>query len=284
MINDETPEAIQTAMHLVSLSQAAAAPFKPTDHANYAHVIVPEGCKLHDISAALEKTAPTPTRKSGTIKLKSLASLIEHAKAEKAANLQSNPLQQGVLYADPDTCTITAVHNDSGLTPGWRDHRAVLKFEHTPEFLKWKGNNAQPKDQNQFAEFIEDNFADINPDHAAKLLTVATTIQATTGINFKSAKRLHDGQTQLTYNENIEAKAGADGSLTIPSTFNLALRIFKNAEPWALTARLKYRLHAGGVKFFYELDRPERVVEAAFADYIEKAKETGYPVLVGQPD
>ena len=41
------------------------------------------------------------------------------------------------------------------------------------------------------------------------------------------------GQSQLTYNEVIDAKAGSDGALKIPQTFNIGVRIFKNGEGYA---------------------------------------------------
>jgi hypothetical protein len=47
-------------------------------------------------------------------------------------------------------------------------------------------------------------------------------------------------------------------------------------------ARLKYRLTAGKVKFWYELDRPENVIEDAFESYIKQARESGYTVLLGK--
>lgn len=51
-----------------------------------------------------------------------------------------------------------------------------------------------------------------------------------------------------------------------------------------LNARLKYRLNQGSVKFWYELDRVERVVEDAFAGYVDKLRaESGYTVLLGAP-
>ena len=136
--------------------------------------------------------------------------------------------------------------------------------------------------QSEFAEWIEDNMADIQDPGAAQLLDVATTIQATTGINFSSAKRLQNGQVQLQYTETIEARAGATGALEIPREFTLGLRIFKNGGGYLLKARLKYRLHSGGVKFHYELDRPERSVEDAFAGYVAILREkSGYQVLLG---
>ncbi len=190
----------------------------------------------------------------------------------------------GYIYADPDSLEIVAVFNDQKAVAGWRDHRATFKASLTPEFLIWKNNNKQHKGQTDFAEFIEDNIADLQGAEASTLLAVATTIQATTGIDFKSARRLQDGQSQLAYTEVIDAKAGADGSLKIPQTFTLGLRIFKNGEGYKLNARLKYRIGSGAVKFWYELDRPERAVEDAFKGYVALvAEKTGYTVLIGKP-
>src|SRR6185369_12419611 len=106
---------------------------------------------------------------------------------------------QSYIYADPDQRTICAVFNDHrAADAGWRDHRVDFKAEYTPEFDRWLLNNGASKarGQTEFAEFIEDNLADITEPFAQQLLNVATTIQATSGINFSSAKRLQDGQTQ----------------------------------------------------------------------------------------
>lgn len=231
-----------------------------------------------DISDLVERVQSAPRRARGTITLKDLPSLLAYC-ADQAAQ------GHGLIYADGDSRVITAVFNDIRTgSPGWRDHRAEFKAEYTPEFSRWLANNgaAKARGQTEFAEFIEDNLADITEPYAQQLLNVATTIQATSGINFSSAKRLQDGQTQLAYTETIEARAGADGGLTIPKEFTLGLRIFKNGGGYLLKARLKYRLNAGSVKFWYELDRPERAVEDAFSGYVQEVRDkSGYTVLIG---
>jgi uncharacterized protein YfdQ (DUF2303 family) len=271
-----TSEALAVAEQLALLHAAALAP-KTVEGATFA--MVPNGYSHQDITAAIEKAQPAPARKRGIVTVKDVASLIAYAKDQGHAD-------NGYIYADPDSRTITAVFNDHRAqdAAGWRDHRATFTAEHTPEFARWLSNNgaAKAKTQSDFAEFLEDNVADIAEPFAHQLLEVATTIQASTGIEFKSAKRLQDGQTQLTYNEVIDARAGADGALTIPKEFTLGLRIFKNGEGYLLKARLKYRLTGGGVRFWYELDRPERAVEDAFGGYIAKVREeSGYAVLLG---
>ncbi len=137
-------------------------------------------------------------------------------------------------------------------------------------------------EQEDFAIFLEDNNADIQSPGGEILLSVALTLQAKTEVNFSSSKRLDNGQVQFTYSENIDARAGI-GALEIPREFTLGMRIFKNGEGYALKARLKYRLHSGKVKFWYELDREENVIEDAFSGYVNRLADCGYTVLLGKP-
>lgn len=269
------PEAMQIAEQLVGMTAAALIPNQAGD----AWLInVPPGYRQDDITSLVEKASAAPFRKRTSVALGDVPSLLAYCDDQQE---QAN----AYIYADPDARSITAVFNDQRAAgqPGWRDHRASFKAEFTPEFQLWLAQNKQAKSQTDFAEFIEDNLADLQGEDATLLLNVATTIQATSGINFASARRLQDGQTQLTYNEVVDAKAGADGALKIPQTFTLGLRIFKNGGGYKLTARLKYRLGGGSVKFWYELERPERAVEDAFTGYVSEVREkSGYTVLVGK--
>jgi len=231
----------------------------------------------------VEKMQECPRRKSGTVQLKDLDSLLLYC-ADQANKDTSDGAALGYIYADPDARKITAVFNDQRVGEGWRDHRAEYKAEYTPEFAKWVQQNKQQFSQTEFAEFIEDNMVDITAPAATALLEMATTIQAKTDINFSSAKRLQNGEVQLQYTENITATAGAGGALQIPKEFTLGLRIFKNGDGYKIHARLKYRLHGGNIRFWYELDRVERAIEDAFAGYVTTLREkSGYQVLLGTP-
>ena len=277
--NAATGEILKLTGVLTALAAAAA---DVHENGDYMHAIVPQGYKLEDISKAVEKMQLVPNRKSGTVKLKDLASLITYCQDMNTANASA---ETGFIYADPDGRNITAVFNDlRAAVPGWRDHQATFKSEFTPEFNNWLSNNKQAKTQTEFAEFIEDNLADITEPDAQSLLEIATTIQAKTDINFSSAKRLQNGQVQLAYTETIDARAGANGAMEIPKEFALGLRLFKNGEGYKLKARLKYRLNGGSVKFWYELDRPERAIEDAFSGYVATLREkSGFQVLLGAP-
>lgn len=262
-----------------ALTALAGVALEPRNINGHHFVIVPKDFARQDITDAVEKAQPVPARKRGTVALKDVTSFVAYCEDQGCSST-------GYIYADPDARTMTAVFNDHRNIDdgGWRDHRAVLKAEYTPEFDRWMRNSGQHKSQTEFAEFIEDNFADVAGDDAQTLLNVATTIQAKTDINFSSAKRLESGQVQLTYNEVINATAGANGALTIPKTFSLGLKLFKNGAGYLIKARLKYRLGQGGVKFWYELDRPEKSVEDAFSGYVEQVRtDSGYAVLLGAP-
>lgn len=270
-------DALQVAEQLMILAGAALAPQELGD-ARF--LTVPPGYSMQEVTGQVEKAQAMPSRKRGTVQVKDVASLLTclHDQMLQGAK------ETAYVYADPDARTITAIFNDQRGGAGWRDYRAALKAEYTPEFQRWLENNgaSRAKSQADFAEFIEDNLADVAEPFAQQLLTVATTIQASSGIEFKSARRLQDGQSQLTYHETINATAGADGALSIPKEFTLGLRIFKNGGGYLLKARLKYRLAAGSVKFWYELDRPERAVEDAFTGYVNEVREkSGYAVLIG---
>ncbi len=270
-------EVLQLTGMLTALATACADVHESGD---YMHAIVPKDFKLEDISKAVESMQATPRRKRGMVQLKSLDSLLAYCADQDGADDPAS--NHGYIYADHDTRRITAVFNDQRSKEGWRDHRAEFKAEYTPEFSKWVSKDKNQFTQSEFAEFIEDNLVDITEPAAQALLDVATTIQAKTDINFSSAKRLQNGQVQLQYTENIDARAGANGALEIPKEFALGLRIFKNGEGYKIKARLKYRLHSGTIKFWYELDRVERAIEDAFDGYVETAREkSGFVVLLG---
>ena len=242
------------------------------------HLVVPQDHKHIDLTAAIEKAGDSPRRKTGTVHLSEIGSFnVFVADQGVSGNVY--------IYADPDARTLTAVLNDhvhGDEEAGWRDHRAIFQAELSREFNTWMRNNKQPMEQEAFAIFLEDNIADVVEPSGETLLQVALTLQAKTEVNFSSQRRLDNGQVQLAYSETIDARAAA-GTIEIPREFAIGARLFKNGEGYKVRARLKYRLGGGKVKFWYELDRPETVIEDAFQAYINSARENGFTVLIGKP-
>jgi uncharacterized protein YfdQ (DUF2303 family) len=270
--NNGLAKAIQ---EICSMS-VAAADIKEIDGTT--HLVIPEGYKHVDLTAAIEKASAAPTRKTGTVHLSEIGSFNV---------LVADQGEPGLvyIYADPEARTLIAVLNDhvhSDETAGWRDHRVVFKAELSREFETWLRHNKKPMDQEEFAIFLEDNIADVVEPSGETLLQVALTLQAKTEVNFSSHKRLDNGQIQFAYSETIDARA-TGGAIEIPREFTLGVRLFKNADGYRVRARLKYRLASGKVKFWYELDRAENAIEDAFQAYVDSARENGFTVLFGKP-
>lgn len=244
---------------------------------NGQHLVLPPEYKHVDLTALVEKAGAAPYRKQGYVHLGDVRSFIAFVRE------QAHPTSC-YIFADPDSRTLTAVLNDNSATDtlaGWRDFRAIYKAELSREFEGWMKGNKKMMEQEDFAIFLEDNIADIVEPSGEVMMSVALTLEAKTEVAFSSAKRLDNGQVQLAYTENIDARAGA-GALEIPREFAIGVRLFKNGDGYKVRARLKYRLASGKVKFWYELDRPENVIEDAFEAYVTVARESGYTVLLGK--
>jgi len=242
------------------------------------HLVIPEGFKHLDLTAAQEKAGEFPKRKTGTVQLGDLSSFNVYVAD------QGEPYET-YIYADPDARTLTAVlneHDKDDDRAGWRDFRAVYKAELSREFTNWLQFNKKPMEQEDFAIFLEDNIADVVEPSGETLLQVALTLQAKTEVNFSSHKRLDNGQVQFAYSETVDARAGT-GMIEIPREFTIGLRLFKNGDGYKIRARLKYRLGGGKLKFWYELDRADNAIEDAFQAYIDQARENGFTVLIGKP-
>lgn len=166
--------------------------------------------------------------------------------------------------------------------PQWGDHRATFDLGFTPEWVRWTGSDNQPLAQVDFAYFIEDNMLDIVDPSGADILEVAQELVAKKSVDFKSSTRLSNGETSLSYEEKIEAASKRPGDLKVPSEFTIKIAPFVGIEPSTIKVRLRFRITDGRLLFIYKMDRPHKVVEAAFSqarDYIKT--KTGLPVLLG---
>lgn len=163
--------------------------------------------------------------------------------------------------------------------PSWCEHTAVLNLTTTPEWAKWLAKNNAKFDQVEFAEFIEDNATDITvpeTDDGATwptqldLMSTALTLQVKTGVNFSNVVRLQNGQTQLTYQENVQGHHGPDGTMVVPDKFALALAPFVASPKYLVKARLRYRAAGGKASFTYQVERPHLIIKNAFEDILKQ--------------
>lgn len=171
----------------------------------------------------------------------------------------------------------------------WGEHTVKLTLATTPEWTRWLQKNGQLIPQADFAEFIEENQLDIVEPDAGVILDVAQQLQGKKTVNFRSGKKLSNGQISFEYTEEIQVAGGngatsrTDGSMVVPDKFKLRLVPFIGALGVEIEARLRFRIGTDGkLSFAYLLNRPHLVIEQIFKgtrDEIEK--ETGLSVLMG---
>lgn len=242
------------------------------------YVLVPEGYDVRD----LENTLARPTRHRGTVVLNDVTSFIAYV------DRYSGGL--ACIYMQPPSGASTApkfvavLNEHGGEQAAWRDWRAIYEPTLSPEWLTWMQANGRSMSQVDFARFIEDNLPDVVDPIGATLLEVARSIEAKKKVQFGSAVRLSDGQTQLTYEEDIQGTA-AKGQLAIPEAIVLAIPVLLNGPLYRVTARLRYRLDGAKLALWVDLLRPHEIMQHAVKEAREAiATGVSLPIFVGKPD
>ena len=200
-----------------------------------------------------------PPRKAGTTIVRDYDSFIAYFTKHSDDDTE--------VYADIERRTITAVldaHHPGA--PRWGSHRLELRLRPTAAWEAWTAQDNKLVPQDKFGEFVEDNLTDFVEPTAATMLELAESFEATTKAEFQSSQRLDSGQRRFAYTEDVQAKAGHRGEITIPATLTLALRPFEGAEPYKVIARFKYRLDAGNLTLGFKIERPGDILAAAFDD------------------
>lgn len=235
--------------------------------------------QLIDLTDKLERQEPTPRRKHERITLHTGDSLAQYVNVHNAKD------GTAVVFADVEQASVVAILNaPNGKQAGWSDHRATLKLRFTDAWKRWIDRDGTMMSQTDFAALIEVGLIDIAEPDSATLLEIATTFEAHSAANFKSATRLESGERQFRYEETIDARAGRTGELQIPAEFIVVLQPFEGSDVYPLHARLRYRLNDGKLTLGYNLDRPRDVLATAFDDVLAAIETgTGLTALRGVP-
>ncbi|MBY0432293.1 MAG: YfdQ family protein, partial [Rhodospirillales bacterium] len=177
--------------------------------------------------------------------------------------------------------------------PRFGAHRTEYHFPLSDEWLAWVGSNSKPMSQVDFAAFIEDRILDVyDPpaglldlsqpvEHeadqdlramaakiggtfasAAKLLELSRGMEVYAAAKLKESTVLQSGERRLVFEEEHR---DADGRpITVPGLFLIAIPVFRSEGLFRLPVRLRYRAKSGGLVWWYELYKPEKVFESAF--------------------
>jgi len=231
----------------------------------------------------IEETFPSPMSRRGNILITSVKSFIE---------LVNRDYEEGasVIFAnlsgnDPGTITAIIDFHGNDNAPSWCEYRITLKLSYTADWLEWKKVLSVPKNQIDLAEFLEERYVDVheaNGVSGATILETALTLEAKKDVNFNSAIRLQNGDSQLKFDETTTARAGQKGEIEIPKEFVLLIPVFEGFEPVAIRVLFRYRIKDGTLIFILKPVNIERVLitirEAIMATIGE---QTELPVFLG---
>lgn len=250
------------------------------------YAFVPNRFSVHNLGELL----PQPTRKIGTVVLHDVDSFIDFAKRQGSLTSSSIYLDVNYRQLKIKATAVFNDHSDKADEAGWRDHRAVYEPIVSSEWDTWIKMNTLSMEQEIFANFIEANIADItsppnsNLPTGADMLTFVTALEETRKVKYGSAVNLQNGMVQIEFIE--DGDAGQKGKLNLFREFAIGIRPFFNGSGYEMRAFLRYRIdrNTAQIKFWYELQRPDKVLEDAAKVVIEAIRtKTGMPVFFATP-
>jgi uncharacterized protein YfdQ (DUF2303 family) len=262
-----------------------------SEEAAVLQIAVPKSMELKEIDT--EKLLPNPRRAKTTATMGDVDSFLTYVhRHEKEASVvwcAFNPVSAALSF--------TAVLDDHGAAPGWRQHRATFTPTLSLEWQAWTQHNKKAMDQLPFAEFLESNENDIasveGMPTSLQMHAMATEFVARQDLAIRSVIRLQSGGVQLNYVN--DADAGTTEAMKVFEKFAIGIPVFwtqpaplaeaplQPVAAFRIDARLKYRLAQGKVNFTYELIRPDRVHQTAAVELIEsmRVRLGTVPLLMG---
>ena len=117
----------------------------------------------------------------------------------------------------------------------------------------------------------------------AQLSTLAGGLSIRADVQVTEIRRRDNGTATLSFNE--EHRGADDRPLVLPNGFLLALPVFVGGAPFAIPARLRYRLHQGAVLWTIALHQHEEALRRAVSEAAESFRAgAGVPVFFGTPE
>lgn len=272
---NDTGESAQLA-NTVLAAQAAGAALAPPQiiDAGVPYTVIPDGYHVED----LEAFADRPARVKAEVVCETTEAFVAYfnrfvspAASTIFASTAEFVLEGVIDWHKPASSPLAAGEDDretAPLMPAFADHRVIYRAPRADEWTVWTGANKTQMTQEVFAQFIEDNLADIREPAGADILEIANRLEAQKKVEFVSAQRLTDGAREFTYNETVEGST-RKGTMKIPETFTLGIPVFFGGDLYQVTARLRYRIGSGQLMLWYDLLNPQRIEQDAFEKIVD---------------
>jgi uncharacterized protein YfdQ (DUF2303 family) len=215
-----------------------------------------------------EYVPAAPDRKRIEVLLEEVESFVEYVNEHKTATTRIFA-RNSIFKAAID------YHGKGDNEASWITHTATLELVMPAELKILKDNNTKWMTQEEFIDFLKDNSSLIIKPDSATMLEIALTLEATKNSRCVSKARTNKG-TNFSFDEGIQATAGAGGNIEIPDSIVLGVSLFEGEDPIELKADFKFRINSGTSTFSYrilELDRLLRQVKKAISKTITAKTE-----------
>lgn len=232
-----------------------------------------------DLLGEADKRAAGPRRRTGTVELESIESLIAYIKRYKG--------EDTVAFAPVKTAGITAVfdyHPSGPDAARWREDRASYRCAFSRQWLFWTDAEKKVYGQVAFGDLLEANEVDLTTrDGFASSTTMLEVARNLSIISKGTYKRTHDPVSgQYTFTASDEH---AEQSTKIPKGFALAIPVFEGDDAlYPVEALMRFSMGAEGKspQFGFILQNRDKVLEHALGALRARvAAECAIPVFVG---
>lgn len=251
-------------------------------------LVKPPNYAGESLKKVLDEFRTTPQRSRSISKHDTLASFCD-------AVLAFGKHSTTAIYAElaGDTVRFTAYFdhdskNGDTIEPGWFEHQAVYEPRHSPEWQKWVAAQANPMNQAEFAEFIEDVVHHVvNPDgleisgileqaafavggkyaSPSALAAVSRNVRINESAAVASAVNLATGEQQIVW--QTEHK-NADSTIMVPRLFCVAIPVVLEGSFYRVPVRLRYRVNAGRVTWTVALFAQDQIVRDSNRGLLEE--------------
>jgi uncharacterized protein YfdQ (DUF2303 family) len=148
-------------------------------------------------------------------------------------------------------------------------HTVTCDLAHSEEWKRWTVASGTRMDQKSFGTFVEDNLKDVLEPSGGELMQMALNFTSMRDVEFGSSTRLSSGEVQFSYKEKERT-----GEVKLPERIRLALPVFRGDEQaYSIWARVKYQLKEQKLEIWFELERPDLIVDAAYKAVIKEVGE-----------
>jgi uncharacterized protein YfdQ (DUF2303 family) len=166
--------------------------------------------------------------------------------------------------------------------PGYRGHVLTWAMRTSLNWQRWTAIDGRPMTQKAFVEFLEENEIDVREPAGAALREIVQAVEGTKNVSFTNATRLANGDVDVKWTEETEAKT--KGGTVLPGQFILGLPIFfGDKEAMQIRAFLRYSVESGKLTFKVMLHRRQEIFETAVTEQAAAvAAALNLKPLVGQ--